>query len=34
MDNGSTHDGDGTIGHWLTMDIVTGLSIRERVCNA
>ena len=28
------HDEDGTIGHGLTMDIVMGLSIRERTCYA
>ncbi len=26
-DNGSIQDGDGTIGHGLTMDIAKGLSI-------
>ena len=33
-DNGSVLDGDGTIGHGLTMDIVRGLSIREHTCYA
>ena len=28
--NGSIYDGDGTIGHGLTMDIEKGLSFRER----
>ena len=33
-DNGSIHDGDGTIGHGLTMDIVKDLSICEHTCYA
>ncbi len=32
--NGSMHDGDGTIGHGLTMAIAKGLSIHERTCYA
>ena len=28
------HDGDGTIGHGLTIDIEKGLSIRESTCYA
>ena len=32
--NGSIHDGDGTMGHGLTMDIGKGLSICERTCYA
>ncbi len=32
--NGSYHDGDGTIGHGLTMDIAEGLSICEHTCYA
>ncbi len=30
--NGSVHDGDGTIGHGLPIDIAKGLSIHERTC--
>ena len=30
--DGSIQDGDGTIGHGLTMHIVKGLSIREGAC--
>ena len=29
-----TFDGDGTIGHGLTIDIASGFSIRERTCYA
>ncbi len=32
--NGSIHDGDGRIGHGLTMDIAKGLSSHERICHA
>ena len=32
--NGSMHNGDGTIGHGLTMDITKGLSICDRTCHA
>ncbi len=32
--NGSLNDGDGTIGHGLTMDIAKGSSICERTCFA
>ena len=32
--NGSIHDGDGTIGHGLTMDVAKGLSICERTHDA
>ena len=32
--NCSTHDGDGTIGHTLTMHIAKGLSLCECACHA
>ncbi len=32
--NGSIHDGVGTIGHGLTMDIMKGSSIHEHTCYA
>ncbi len=32
--NGSMHDGGGTIGHGLTMDIAKSLTIREHLCYA
>ena len=30
--NGSIHDGDGTSGHGLTVDIGKGLRIRDGMC--